>query len=913
MTLEKTLINKTYYESFMLENENKHPIEVLAIAFLNEQQDESADLSIIRFAQGEVYYHYKDFESAIYKWEQIKNDLGQWAKKNIADAYYELRKLTSAEDMYLSIDSENLILKTEVALQLFSLYLEQGMLDEAAKVIKGVVDLNPDYPNVTNMARSFFEKYRDFSSAIELAVNEAIRKETAEWFDILKTYVDQGLTKTTAPAYFTKALRVLANIDQARFEQLAAAFWKSYQNAEFFFTWIIEFNHLFLNVEVQKSESWQELSGLYQDTYFELINGRYYIREIENVIPNLLTNWVKIATPNQALITSTAVLSWSEIFPSSISSVVVEEASGLFHHSDKSIDNVEASLQLFEAILLWADNQQVELGYILKWIVQQLLDYNMNHLLVAGVSGSGKASFINSLVGEKILEASTSTLVRFKSGEETKIKNISNQKLISDITLSDFDEITATDDQSQIIDFTLPSEYLNEQALTVMNAPSYTGNKNERNEWFTYLHAADRLVFILDAQNPFTSEERDILSQIEEHAPNLPIHFILNKADAIYNEQEVHRVLEEARSKINYYYPSAQVIVYSSHFSHNYRNEIVAFMNTIFGDRNSEERNKQLLYFIRKTLSLLLEKRVEIEQTHVDAVNWNEEAVVKLNGAVNQLSDLENEKIDVIKKSYELIKEDINDDLLKTIPQLLRDCTDFIKEDSDLRNIQEELNKEMNKRIDHYIKQTLVPKFSSAIQEWLEVSNVEFIQSQSYLKEKSDGFNQFYGEERFKLAGDFRILDDWSRDTDRMTSGMMMENVHVALKITPSQFLLNSSGKLLGAFQTNKIPLYKMYKKHIENEDYDYVAEAITKQVMMPIEMFEKGLERDIQMFFKNPFNVLKKAIDHAHVEIRSNNDALELLKINPEIYFDPLKLFEVRLRQCELMIDVKSKPRVIL
>ena len=82
----------------------------------------------------------------------------------MADAYFELELLSTAEDIYQSIHTESDILKTEVLLQLFSLYIEQGKLERAVEVIKEAVILNPDYSEVTEIARSFFEEYQDWNN-----------------------------------------------------------------------------------------------------------------------------------------------------------------------------------------------------------------------------------------------------------------------------------------------------------------------------------------------------------------------------------------------------------------------------------------------------------------------------------------------------------------------------------------------------------------------------------------------------------------------------------------------------------------------------------------------------------------------------------------------------------------------------
>ena len=119
--LEKQFITKMYYRSLIHENDSRHPIEILGELFAEEEQKEFPDASEIRFAQGEVYFHNKDYEAAIFKWENVHNELEQWAKKNIADAYLELAIYPEAESIYQSINTESLTLRTEVLLQLFSL------------------------------------------------------------------------------------------------------------------------------------------------------------------------------------------------------------------------------------------------------------------------------------------------------------------------------------------------------------------------------------------------------------------------------------------------------------------------------------------------------------------------------------------------------------------------------------------------------------------------------------------------------------------------------------------------------------------------------------------------------------------------------------------------------------------------
>jgi hypothetical protein len=334
--------------------------------------------------------------------------------------------------------------------------------------------------------------------------------------------------------------------------------------------------------------------------------------------------------------------------------------------------------------------------------------------------------------------------------------------------------------------------------------------------------------------------------------------------------------------------------------------DVSKFLKELFSNRKIEtERNGHMLQLIRATITHLLEKRVEMESKLKDEITWNEEMVIKLTGAHNQLEDAQKEKMQGIKQSYYVMIQETKNDIKATIPTLLQNCSSYVQEKSDFRTIHLELNQKMNEEIKLYLEQTIIPKLANSLQQWLEVVNVEFIQSQSFLNEMSEGFNALYGKERLKLQCDFRILDDWYRDIARMTNGVHLDNVNIMLRLTPSQLLLKSSGKLFGVLPTNKTMLHKIYKKFIQNEDYKQIADSISNQFLMQFGLFEKALDRDMNMFYKNPFDVLTEATAEAQSAISEKNEALHELKSSPERYQDPLTLFKLKLYQYELMEQV--------
>ncbi|HZG72371.1 MAG TPA: dynamin family protein, partial [Chondromyces sp.] len=585
MTLENQLIQKEYYETFTNEKQDEHPIRVLSAAYQEELEKDMPELSFIRFAQGEVYFHHGDYESAIFKWEHVTNELEPWARKNIADTYYETGLLSTAEEIYHTIQSDNLTLNTEVALQLFSLYIESKKMDDAVSVIKETIVSNPDYPNVTDIARAFFEEQRDWNNAIELAVNEAKRTESVEWFKIVTRYVENGVTKHLHPQYFSHAVTMLSSIDSKQFERLVCALWRSYEGEDFYFTWLKEINSILSNLKIERNDEWKELSILHRDTYLQLIDGNFLLKDVESLIPDLLTNWLRLADSSLTVLASSSVLSWSEFFPGTIRMPIVNEAKNFIGGPPARTEVLEESVNLFNTIMEWAKKHEMGENNRLKWMADQLLNDESQHLFVTGLSGSGKTHFINTVIGAEVLEdAPTPTVVKFKDDEELDIKEITDWEIHTLSGISEFQEKLARRRKASasIIEFKHPNLFLHENRISFIDSPGLKEEQNERKEILQHLHIADAVLFTIDANEPFADQERHMLSQIQELAPNLPIHFVLTKMDMIGEESDALQIFDETKEKIHSILPDAKLFAFSTKYDHRQQlNDLKEFIQSI--------------------------------------------------------------------------------------------------------------------------------------------------------------------------------------------------------------------------------------------------------------------------------------------------------------------------------------------
>ncbi|MGM0874787.1 MAG: GTPase domain-containing protein [Bacillota bacterium] len=912
MTTEKQLIHKAYYETFLTGSDQRLPAQVLGQAYFEEQNsDESYDLSYIRFAQGEIYFLYQDYEAAIFKWENIKNELEPWANKNIGDAYYKLGLLSAAEDMYTSIEADDTTLSIEVALKLFSLYKEKNKVENAYETIKKALHINPDYPQVTKIARDFYEENNDFDHAVKLAVNESIRTEREEWFSILITYVKAGYTKQFQPEFFAEALLTFYEVSKISFEQFTEALWNSYKNEELYLTWLRTINDMFLTAENEINEQWDQSVHLFEETFIELTNGSYYLGELHDVIPNLLANWLKLSTRANGLFPSATVLAWNEIFPGAVIPDAVYKAESIIFEAENQQTGLEQSLQLYKTISGWAESHSVEVDYKVNWWVEELINPQIkHHFLLAGKAGSGKTTFVQSLIGEKLFKGSTSSFVVLHDDDDLEMNHITNSEQRSVQNQRELDELMQSESTS-LFQVKRPCILLHEHQCAIIDTPPINGSNESRNELFDTLLLVDGLLYVLDGTSSLSEREYDVLCQMKNFAPNLKVHFLLNKVDLIASDADTQAFSAEIKSQIANIYPEAEILPYSSlHPFSQQLSQLNSFLYTHFPysmKEKQEKRTAKVLTLIRKMLADLLQKRVDMEKGLIDSIQWNEDILGRLKGFTNKLTDLQQEKVAAILAAYRALIKESKTELKFTIPKLLQENSELIKEDSDFKQIHILLNNSMNNKVQEYFEQTLLPSIFEKLEDWISGSNDELLESQAYLMEMSETFNEIYQQEKLILECEFTILEDWRRDINRMTGRIHYEKENIMLRHKPAQILLKSAGKLFGAMNQNKMMLVNQYKKYVENETYEEVTESISKKLFLPFELFEKGLNQDISSFYNGPINEVKDTIVETETAIHDGKEGLSNMKANPEVFYDPLKLFEVNLLQQEFMLQAKK------
>jgi len=143
-------------------------------------------------------------------------------------------------------------------------------------------------------------------------------------------------------------------------------------------------------------------------------------------------------------------------------------------------------------------------------------------LVVAGEFNSGKSSFINALLGERVLpEGVTPTTDRIN-------------------VLRHGPEITDQLREAYLLERTHPAEVLRE--ISIVDTPG-TNAIIRRHEELTrdFVPRSDLVLFVTSADRPFTESERAFLEQIREWGKK--IVFIVNKIDILPRAQEREEVI----------------------------------------------------------------------------------------------------------------------------------------------------------------------------------------------------------------------------------------------------------------------------------------------------------------------------------------------------------------------------------
>lgn len=226
------------------------------------------------------------------------------------------------------------------------------------------------------------------------------------------------------------------------------------------------------------------------------------------------------------------------------------------------LTNADGSTQTFSQVFRRLSQQALQL-----WHAENTAGANEKvRVAVIGDFSSGKSSFINSLLGEKLcpvnVAASTSCVTTFKYGVVKKVCMLEDGKEV-EISTSDYDSmVTNPANGNNRYEFVVyyPFDDLND--ISIIDTPGFNNACNDNDERITseVMIEADVVFFVLDIQKGDVSADMmDLLTGWRDERPDLPLYAVINKSDT-----KPRRVALDVKDRLQELGLFRDVVVYSS-------------------------------------------------------------------------------------------------------------------------------------------------------------------------------------------------------------------------------------------------------------------------------------------------------------------------------------------------------------
>ncbi|MFC4735064.1 hypothetical protein ACFO4L_00580 [Bacillus daqingensis] len=719
MTQAEALVQKTYYKQVAGEEYHQFPVSRLGNLLADSLKIGEGEEDDIRFAQGEVYYHHQDLEAAVFKWEQVQGELHGWAVKNIGDAHYDSGWMEEAKSKYLSVKTEDSVLRSETALQLLSIYAEEKDQAKVYEYLELALDIDPDYPGVSDLARTIYEDYKDWNKAVDLAVKEGARTNDLSWYRHLHGYITSGYTASFSPEYFDLPAKDLAEKDHRLFQDVMGALTTVYRGTDQFIYWVAAMNGIFASIELTRRPDWEQMAALHHDVYLDLTNGAFMESEMEPVMPELLRHWEMLSDGQNAVLAVAAQAAWEEIYPEKESVLT----SPLDEETEHASLAVEEMLRLLESMASWVEAEELD--------------------------------------------------------------------------------------------------------------PSGT-----------------------------TEPLREDLAAI----PGLST--MMDQRDGLTFDR-------------------------------------VKWLEAIRTDSDRAERTAaELARAAKRLLDRLEAQQRSVENSLEQDIQFYEEMLGRFKGLRNTLTDTRSEKQQSIVGTYQKMKQMQKEQFESNVPSLIKASEDVLEdEEKPVKNLHEDLNAAMNTRLRAFVDDELFPIFRRSLQGWLKNTEQELQESQLYLDENNESLNSMIGQEKMQLQLDFALLEDWRRDLTRMINRTELPEENIMGRLEPKQIMLRNVGKFFGEMQQSKSFLLQQYKRILENDDFQDTAESLSYKLFFEFDLFEKAIRADVDSAFTDVILHIEQIMEEYETALAETRTELQRLHEHPEYFYDPLKIFSMRHRQCERLI----------
>ncbi len=360
------------------------------------------------------------------------------------------------------------------------------------------------------------------------------------------------------------------------------------------------------------------------------------------------------------------------------------------------IELLNKSIQTLDDSTVPVENEKEKLKELLTRFNEGKL-----HLAVLGQFKRGKSTFLNCLIGKKILPSSVIPLTAIPTfliySEQPFLRIIfENENKQPEIVKTNIDNIETlienyvTEEKNpenklgiSFVEVHLPSELL-KQGLVLIDTPGIGSTFTHNTETtLNFLPQCDAAFFVVSPDPPITEVEVDFLKEVSKKVPR--IFFILNKIDYLSSKEELDKIYEFFKKMLSEKLKIENAEIY-----------LLSAKLALEGDEENSRINelkKALQEFIYKEKDKTLQKAIIIK-----SINLLNEVLLEINLTIRSLTlpleELE-EKINLFEQKVDEIKEEITiaQDVLKGDQKRLLEKLDEKSDELEKTSIQHFFNR----------------------------------------------------------------------------------------------------------------------------------------------------------------------------------------------------------------------------
>lgn len=529
------------------------------------------------------------------------------------------------------------------------------------------------------------------------------------------------------------------------------------------------------------------------------------------------------------------------------------------------------------------------------------LNENIFKIIVVGEFKRGKSTFINALIGEKLLPmgitpttASVNVLrysdnpkaiLKYKNETEKEIK-IDELNFFATTKNTDFNKLS-------LIEVYYPTA-LGKEKVEIIDSPGVNDIDEQRVEiTYDYIPKCDAAIFLLSATQQLSSSERDFINNKINKYIN-KIFFILNKVDQL-NENEKKEALNYVKNEIAHVSTTNKIFPVSSKLalksiSNSNKEDLVA--------SGLEEFQKELFTFLLKEKGTVLINN-SLNKVRNSILKFYNNLKVRISAMEQSMeSFIENVnkskiEFDLINKEKNLIDDFITNKKNKVIKTITEDLTftfsAFLpKIDTKLKELVSENAEEIEKQLTSYLKQ-LINDWNNKIEEFVKI---EIESLDKFIKEKNTKIYELIEkiQTNFTASTNFEIeLNKNSQETNDFMKNIpefILEEKNTTSKIARGAIFtigaaILTGGAIIPALILGGIATFLsdiFLKSWNEEKKHTQIFNAIKEGLEKNTPVFKEKIESNLTEFFE--LNIRKSIMEEIDSSIHSLQNTIdELIK----------------------------------